>query len=114
MQTAQPTDTTPILKAIEVILLALGDPSTDLHREAFAAYHAGDSARVKRLSTLNLSDSYLRCLGYLVSAVKNPSLPTIDTLLAESARAAADFAKEETLNRLNKLLAETLEKRHDV
>jgi hypothetical protein len=101
-------DTAPILKAIDVILSELGEPTTDLHRQAFAAYKEGDSARVKRLSTLNLSDSYLRCLGYLVSAVKNPALPTIDTLLAESARAAADFAKERTLDRLNKLLSSAL------
>ena len=106
--TATAVDTTPILNAIEVILSTLGEPVTDLHREAFAAYKAGDSAKVKRLSTLNLSDSYCRCLGYLVSAVKNPSIPTIDTLIAESARSAADSVKERTLERLNQDLARVL------
>lgn len=106
-QTAPNTDR--IYAAIDAILNELGEPSTDLHKKAFAAYQEGDSARVKRLSTLNLSDSYLRCLGYLVSAVKNPAIPTIDTLLAESARAAADAAKERVLERLNHSLEHVLE-----
>jgi hypothetical protein len=41
---------------------------------------------------------YCKTLGYLGGALK--LTPNTDTILAESARAAADFAKERTLARL--------------
>lgn len=47
------------------ILECLGEPSTDLQKQALSAYQAGDSAQLTRLMSLNLGDFYLRCLRYL-------------------------------------------------
>ncbi|PSB14301.1 hypothetical protein C7B61_00320 [filamentous cyanobacterium CCP1] len=97
-----------VFAAIDAILEVLGSPETEAQRAALAAFNEGDSAKVKRLSSCNLADSYLRCLGYLVSAKNNPKLPTIDTLLSESARAAADLIKDRTLAKLSQELDRTL------
>jgi hypothetical protein len=84
--------------AIAAILAVLGDPETDLHSEALSAFRRGDYPLVKRLSATHLSDSYCRALGYLGGALK--LTPNTDTILAESARAAADFVREKTLTQL--------------
>jgi hypothetical protein len=84
--------------AIDAILEALGQPETDLHREALRAFQDGDSLRVKRLASTNLADNFCKCLGYLVSASK--LTPNTDTILAESARAASEFVKDRTMQNL--------------
>lgn len=94
-------------KAVEVILAALGEPEKDLHTEAFAAFQRGDHQIVKRLAATNLSDCYCKALGYLGGALK--LTPNTDTILAESARAAADFVKEKTLAQLGAEIAKALE-----
>jgi hypothetical protein len=93
-------------KAVEAILSALGEPETDLHREAMSAFHRGDHQVVKRLAATNLSDSYCKALGYLGGALK--LTPNTDTILAESARSAADFVRERTLARLGAEIAKAL------
>ncbi|MBE9138513.1 hypothetical protein IQ254_15160 [Nodosilinea sp. LEGE 07088] len=40
-------------------------------------------------------------LGYLISAKSKPELPTVAVVLAEAARAAADYARERTIDQLN-------------
>jgi hypothetical protein len=94
-------------KAVEAILEALGEPNNDLHKEALNAFHRGDHQVVKRLAATNLSDYYCKALGYLGGALK--LTPNTDTILAESARAAADFTKERTLARLGAEIAKALE-----
>lgn len=84
--------------AVNAILSALGNPGTPQQKQAFEAFHKGDSATIKRLSLLNLNDNYLKCLGYLVSAPK--LTPNTDTILAESARSAAEHAKDVVLSTL--------------
>ena len=81
--------------AVEAILNVLGEPATQQQKQAIEAFHSGDSATIKRLSLLNLTDNYLKCLGYLVSAPK--LTPNTDTILAESARSAAEHAKDVVL-----------------
>jgi hypothetical protein len=93
-------------QAIEVILETLGKPESDLHNEAFSAFQRGEYQTVKRLAAINLSDSYCRSLSYLGSALK--LTPNTDTILAESARAAADFTREKTLTRLGSEIAKAL------
>lgn len=106
------TTTTPELtkervqQAINAILDTLGDPETDLHQEALAAFHSGNYGAVKRLASTNLFDSYCKSLGYLGSALK--LTPNTDTILAESARAAADFVRDRTLKNLGKAINEAL------
>ncbi len=51
--------------------------------------------------TTNLDNHYLRSLGYLISAKSKPDLPTVAVVLAEAARAAADYARERTIHQLN-------------
>ena len=85
-------------KAVSAILIVLGEPESDLHREALSAFHKGDYQVVKRLAATNLSDYYCKALSYLGGALK--LTPNTDTILAESARAAADFVREKTLIRL--------------
>ena len=85
-------------QAVEAILAALGTPESELHRRALAAFQGGDHQTVKRLASTNLSDYYCKALGYLGGALK--LTPNTDTILAESARAAADFTKEKMLAHL--------------
>jgi hypothetical protein len=87
-----------VQSAVNAILETLGQPESDLHKRAMAAFQSGDHQAVKRLASTNLADYYCKALGYLGGALK--LTPNTDTILAESARSAADFAKEKTLARL--------------
>lgn len=93
-------------KAVNAILETLGNPENDLHELALSAFQRGDYQLVKRLAATNLSDYYCKALGYLGGALK--LTPNTDTILAESARAAADFAREKTLARLGTEIAKAL------
>lgn len=105
IQTTEPT-LERVERAIEVILETLGKPENDLHREVLSAFERGEYQTVKRLSAINLSDCYCRALGYLGGALK--LTPNTDTILAESAKAAADFTREKTLARLGAEIAKAL------
>lgn len=85
-------------QAVSAILEVLGDPESELHSKALTAFQGGDHQTVKRLASTNLSDYYCKALGYLGGALK--LTPNTDTILAESARAAADFAKDKALAHL--------------
>lgn len=87
-----------VQEAVNAVLEVLGQPQTDLHRQALAAFQGNDHQKVKRLAATHLADYYCKALGYLGGALK--LTPNTDTILAESARAAADFVKERTLERL--------------
>jgi hypothetical protein len=56
--------------AIAIIFEVLGEPETDLHRQALQSFHQGDYQTVKRLSLENLNDFYCKALGYLGRALK--------------------------------------------
>lgn len=105
IQTTEPT-LEKVEQAIEIILETLGKPENELHREALSAFERGEYQIVKRLSTINLSDCYCKALGYLGGALK--LTPNTDTILAESARAAAEFTREKTLARLGAEIANAL------
>ncbi|OWY64054.1 hypothetical protein B7486_49405 [cyanobacterium TDX16] len=94
--------------AVEAILDVWGEPATEQQKQALEAFHSVDSATIKRLSLFNLTDNYLKCLGYLVSALK--LIPNTDTILAESARSAAEHAKDVILATLNTKLENTFVK----
>jgi hypothetical protein len=68
------------------------------------AFRDGHSILIKRLSIANLQDNYIKCLGYLISAPK--LTPQTDTILAESARAAADHVRDVTLSNLSNAILE--------
>lgn len=87
-----------VTQAVNAILETLGTPETEIHAQALEAFQVGNYQKVKRLASTNLADSFCRSLGYLGSALK--LTPNTDTILAESARAAADFVKEKTLAQL--------------
>lgn len=93
-------------RAVNAILETLGEPETELHRKALAAFQSNDHHTVKRLAATNLSDYYCKALGYLGGAFK--LTPNTDTILAESARAVADFAKEKTLAQLGAEIGQAL------
>ena len=95
-----------VQKAVDAILETLGQPENDLHAKALAAFQKGDYQAVKRFASTHLSDYYCKSLGYLGGALK--LTPNTDTILAESARAAADFAKEQTLARLGAAIEKAL------
>ncbi len=107
-QTTQPTELTSekVNQAVTAILETLGSPETDLHSKALAAFKDGDHQAVKRLASTHLSDYYCKSLGYLGGALK--LTPNTDTILAESARSAADFAREKTLDRLGAAIEKAL------
>ncbi|BAS60446.1 MULTISPECIES: hypothetical protein [Leptolyngbya] len=85
-------------QAVAAILETLGNPETELHNRALAAFQSGDHQTVKRLASTHLSDYYCKALSYLGGALK--LTPNTDTILAESARSAADHVKEKALDRL--------------
>lgn len=95
-----------VQQAVNAILDTLGNPTTDLHKTALTAFQNGDHQTVKRLASTNLSDNYCKALGYLGGALK--LTPNTDTILAESARAAAEFAKETILHQLGTAIAQAL------
>lgn len=105
--TAPAFTTEKVQAAVDSILETLQDGTSSLHREALVAFKGGNHDRVKRLASTNLSDSYCRSLGYLGSALK--LTPNTDTILAEAARAAADFAKERELDRLSQAIHAALD-----
>ncbi len=94
--------------AVKIILDVLrGQAYKDVHHEALDAFIREDHGRVKRLATMYLSDSLFRSLGYLGSALK--LTPNTDTILAEAARAAADFQRECCLYSLGKAVGAALD-----
>lgn len=97
-----------VQQAVNAILKVLvkEDPQSDLHTKALNAFMEGDYQTVKRLAATNLSDNFCRSLGYLGGALK--VIPNTDTILAESARAAAEFDKERTLKELGDAIASAL------
>ena len=99
-------DAEKVGEAVKAILAVLGQPETELHHEALEAFENGEHQAVKRLASTNLMDYYCKALGYLGGALK--LTPNTDTILAESARAAADFSREQTLKRLGLEIARAL------
>jgi len=95
-----------VSQAVNAILEVLGTPDNNLHNEALLAFQDGNYQLVKRLAATNLSDYYCKALGYLGGALK--LTPNTDTILAESARAAADFAREKTLAKLGAEISKAL------
>ncbi len=106
--TQSTTELTPekVNQAVDAILNVLGTPENDLHAEALSAFRRGDHQIVKRLAATNLSDHFCKALGYLGGALK--LTPNTDTILAESARSAAEFVKEKTLHQLGAEIANAL------
>ena len=98
--------TEAVEKAVEAILATLGEPTNSIQSSALEAFRSGDHAMVKRLASTNLSDNFVKALGYLGSAYK--LTPNTDTILAESARSAAEHCKERTLLNLSKAISEAL------
>lgn len=109
MQATQTPELTleQVQNAVNAILAVLDKPQTELHSRAMAAFQNGDHQTVKRLASTNLSDYYCKALGYLGGALK--LTPNTDTILAESARAAADFTRERTLALLGAEIAKALD-----
>lgn len=73
-------------------------PNCELHRRVAKAFAEGDYRTVKRLASTNLSDSFSKAYMYLCSAPK--LTPGTDNILAESARAAAFYCRQQTLQDL--------------
>jgi hypothetical protein len=92
--------------AVKEILTVLGQPQAEFQQEALNAFNNNDHATVKRLAATHLSDYYCKSLGYLGGALK--LTPNTDTILAESARAAAEVVKERTLYQLSTAIADAL------
>ena len=98
MQATTGFTTDQIQQAVDAILAVLGEPETELHQEIMGAIVKKDFDMAKRLAAANLRDNFCKSLGYIGGAYKlTANTPTI---LAESARAAAEFSKERTLDRL--------------
>lgn len=106
MQATEGLTLEQVNQAVGAILETLGNPETELHQKALTAFHAGDHQTVKRLASTNLSDYFCKSLGYLGGALK--LTPNTDTILAESARAAADFNREQVLRQLGNAIAQAL------
>jgi hypothetical protein len=100
-------------QALAAILGTLGAPEITLHKEALEAYQSGDADKLRLLAATNLGDHFCRSLGYAVSAQTKPGLPTVAVVLAEAARAAADFAREREMQKLSKAIADALESPSD-
>ncbi len=86
-----------VQQAVNAILIKLGEPETDLHLQALAAFKSNDHQTVKRLAATNLADNYSKALGYLGGALK--LTPNTDTILAESARGRSCLCGGENITR---------------
>ena len=106
MSSGSEITTEKVNAAIAAILEVLGEPETDLHKEALKAFREANYQAVKRLASTNLGDFYCKSLGYLGGALK--LTPNTDTILAESARAAADYARLRTLEQLGQAIGQAL------
>lgn len=93
-------------EAVNAILSTLGHPETDAQEKAQMAFNNKDYQTVKRLASTNLSDNYIKSLGYLGGAFK--LTPNTDTILAEAARSACEHVKERTLHSLSECIAKAL------
>lgn len=87
-----------VQEVVNAILGTLGTPKNSLHREAREAFIKGDYQRVELLASTNLYDFYCKSLAHLGRAFELAS--DTPTILAESARAAADFSREKILLKL--------------
>jgi hypothetical protein len=72
----------------------------EIHIDSLKAFTDKNFAKVKVVAATHLDDSFLRSLTYLSSALTTKQASSTPTILAEAARAAADFAKERTLRNL--------------
>ena len=106
MSSLPPLTKERVQRAVDAVLATLGTPKTELHQHAMDAFEREDYLAIKRLASTHLGDSFCRSLGYLGSAYK--LTPNTDTILAEAARAAADFAHERELERLSEAIAQAL------
>lgn len=82
-------------------LLWWANPPQILAQKLWMLFSGGDVGLLRLLAATNLDDHYLQSLGYLISAKLKPDLPTVAVVLAEAARAAADYARERTIDQLN-------------
>ena len=93
-------------RAVEALLKRLGEPESELHKQALTAFQSGDYQTVKRLASTNLADNYCKALGYLGGALK--LTPNTDTILAESARSIAEHVKGQALEAMGAEIAQAL------
>lgn len=84
-------------------LKQLGEPQTEAQRAALDAFNAGSTDAVRVAAATNLDDPFCKALGYMVSIPKKP--PTLAVLLAESARAIADWQRARAIAELEEAIA---------
>lgn len=106
LSSVTPLNEEQIKTLANLVLEALGQPSTEAQQAARAAFDQAEYPAVKRFATLNLQDRYCAALSYLVGALKNPAVA--ETALTEASRAAADAVREKTLQTLNRKFSELL------
>ncbi|QKD83528.1 hypothetical protein HPC62_16165 [Thermoleptolyngbya sichuanensis A183] len=87
---------------VTIILNLLGNPANDIQLRALEAFRAGDSERIKFLSTTHPEDHFCRALNYLISVPK--LTPNTFTIAAEALRAAGDHVRSEALREGGKAL----------
>ncbi|MFM7424282.1 MAG: hypothetical protein ACKO7W_04695 [Elainella sp.] len=104
--TAPNVTETQVASVVEAILDVLGTPTTKAEKEVLAAFEARNFDAVRRIAAANLSNNFCKALGYLGSAYK--LLPNTDTILAESARAAAAHAEDRALHLLSEKISAAL------
>jgi Tfp pilus assembly protein PilV len=98
-----------VQKAVEAIYQNLLQHELEEHHlTASQAFKDNNFTKVKIMAATNLDDNFLRSLAYLSSALATKQASATPTILAESARAAADFAKERTLYKLGQEISQAL------
>ncbi|MGG6242717.1 hypothetical protein ACQ4N7_29260 [Nodosilinea sp. AN01ver1] len=107
--TASSISAEDVQTVIEAILAELGEPATETHAAALEAFHRGDGASIRVFAASNLADSFCRSMGYLISAKQKPDIPTVAVILAEAARAAADYRRDRTLGILSEKIAAAIQ-----
>lgn len=88
---------------IATFLNQLGEPQTQSQTDALEAFKVGQADVVRVAAATNLDDPFCKALGYMVSIPKRP--PTLAVLLAESARAIADWQRARTVAELERTIA---------
>jgi hypothetical protein len=96
-----------VSQAIRFTLNILGEPETEIQRQALTAFRAEDYRFIKRLSLTHPDDNYCRALGHLGS-IQQPGAP-VEALMAEAVGATADHVRQGVATRLGAEVANILQ-----
>jgi hypothetical protein len=87
-----------IAQLSDCLLEELGDPLTELEREALGSLQSGDYDTAKRFCLYDPCNSYLAAISCIASAYRSPMVA--DSVLRDAARHTSDVTKQRAETRI--------------